>query len=423
MRLFRNDREAVFVSRPNRFLILARGTDGQDADGNGAGEELYCHCPNPGRLIEFAFPGERLILERGTDTPERAGASRRTAWTAAAVYHNGAVAPLYASRANGAAAELALAAIIPHIVLLRPEYPIGGSRFDFYAEDRGGGRHLIEVKACSLVEYETAMFPDAPSSRALKHLEELAALSREGYQTHVLFMILHGSPTRFIPNLHTDPAFAAALSRRGAAADAADAAKAAANGAPEAGRVAVHAALIRCNAAGEAALVTAAVPVDLSHGELAERNSGNYLFVLELPESRDIETGALGIIHFERGWYVYAGSAGKNLSQRIARHLRKIRKKKHWHIDYLTPFAEKLKALPLRSYRNLECDLARDLGRIGGAAIPRFGCSDCDCGRSGGSHLAYFKTPPLENRDFINLLLRYRHGEALARQEDASIDN
>jgi sugar fermentation stimulation protein A len=381
---FTNDAEALFVRRPNRFLIIA-----------GAGKkEIPCHCPNPGRLIEFVFPGARLILEkRGLeDSPARA----KTGWTVVGLYYRDGVVPLFSSRANRAAEQLILQEIIPGLTEITPEYTLGASRFDFLCVDARKRKHLVEVKACSLVEHGAAMFPDAPSGRALKHLEELAELSSRGYHCHVLFVVTHGKPDVFIPNLHTDPDFAAALSRHRKA-------------------VTVHAALLRCDSAGRTRLVSAALPVDLSHGKLAESNSGNYLILLELAEKRSIEVGALGTILFQAGWYVYAGSARKNLSQRINRHLRRQRKQQHWHLDYLVPFASrgvgKLKALPVFSYRNLECELAGELAKLGGTVVPRFGSSDCRC----AGHLYYFKEPPMGNREFVDMLLRYRHVEGLRR--------
>jgi sugar fermentation stimulation protein A len=177
--------------------------------------------------------------------------------------------------------------------------------------------------------------------------------------------------------------------------------------------VAIHAALLRCGGDGTGRLA-AAVPVDLSHGTLAAGDGGNYLVVLELPEPRETEVGALGPIAFRAGWYVYAGSARKNLFKRMNRHLRKTGKRKHWHIDYLVPLAEKIRALPVLSYRNLECELAAALAKLGGEAIPRFGASDCRT-RGCAGHLCFFPDPPLENRHFIEMLLRFRHREALTR--------
>jgi sugar fermentation stimulation protein A len=246
------------------------------------------------------------------------------------------------------------------------------------------------------VEYGAAMFPDAPSARALKHLEELAALHKEAYICHVLFVVVHGNPKVFIPNLHTDPAFSAALSRVEKP-------------------VKIHAALIRCDPEGNAVLINPALPVDLSHGKLAGNNSGSYLVVLEIPKTIKTEIGALGTLAFKAGWYVYAGSAMKNLSQRVSRHLRKIRKQKHWHLDYLSPFAKSISALPIVSYKNLECNLASTLEEIGGKGIPGFGSSDCRGaeGRKCISHLFYFKNNPMENQAFVELVLRFRHEEWL----------
>jgi sugar fermentation stimulation protein A len=387
MRFFSPDKKALFVSRPNRFLIIAESPP----EGRGPKERLLCHCPNPGRLTECLFPGTELILEK------RETRAAKTLWTAAALRHGENIVPLFASRANRAAKELVLETIIPGLKEIYPEFTLGNSRFDFLCIARKGERHLIEVKACSLVEYGTAMFPDAPSSRALKHLEELAALSREGYTCHVLFVILHGRPEVFVPNLHTNPAFAAALGRFCGG---------------ERPAVKARAALLRCGEDGRAELIDQVVPVDLSHSALAARDAGNYLILLELIKSRRVETGALGTIGFKKGWYVYSGSARKNLSARINRHLRKGGKKKHWHIDYLTPHAGRIKALPLMSYRNLECSLAGELERLGGKPIAGFGSSDCRC----AGHLFYFPGPPDAGRAFAEMLFRYRHVEGLKRE-------
>jgi sugar fermentation stimulation protein A len=370
--------------------------------------------------------------------------------------YRGGIVPLFSARANRAAEELILPRIIGGLAEIHAEFTLGSSRFDFLCIDRKGIRHLVEVKACSLVEEGVAMFPDAPSERALKHLAEMAELVKEGYRCHVLFVIVHGKPRCFIPNLHTDPAFAVALSRYGVAAESFDAAKTpavvtaktaggtgmtvagagageqrriagtadgtaadtTATGAGEAGqtpagKVEIHAALLRCDREGTGKLA-AAVPVDLSYGKLAAGDGGNYLVILELPEPRTTGVGALGLIAFRAGWYVYAGSARKNLSRRISRRLRKTGKRKHWHIDYLVPLAGKIRALPILSCRNLECELAASLAKLGGEAVPRFGSSDCRT-RGCAGHLYFFPDPPMENRRFIEMLLRFRHRESLIR--------
>jgi sugar fermentation stimulation protein A len=147
VKLFTNDREALFIRRPNRFLIIA----GDEK----TGEELACHCPNPGRLIEFVFPGARLILEKraGPADPPKTGTAKKpasktgrpakTAYSAAGIYYRDRVAPLFSSRANMAAERLILDRIIPGLREIRPEYTLGSSRFDFLCIDgtaaSGGG--------------------------------------------------------------------------------------------------------------------------------------------------------------------------------------------------------------------------------------------------------------------------------------------
>jgi sugar fermentation stimulation protein A len=151
---------------------------------------------------------------------------------------------------------------------------------------------------------------------------------------------MHGKPERFMPNQHTDPDSAAALSRHGKAMD-------------------------QPIRDGRAALVREETPVDLSHGALAAGNGGNYLLVMEMPEDRKITVGSLGGLHFGRGWYVYAWSARKNPEQRLSRHLRKVRKWKHWHVDYITPYTGRVRPLAIISCRNLERDLVADKERLG----------------------------------------------------------
>ncbi len=447
--IFENHREALFLRRPNRFLIIAADPE--------TGEELSCHCPNPGSIAEFTLPGTRLILER---RPE----GGKTAWTAAAVRYVGsggttaggqfinvggcitaggqsiyaggrAIVPLYSVRANEAASTLVLPKLFPRAQKIQPEYTIGGSRFDFLVEDSDGLRHLIEIKACSLVEYGIAMFPDAPSLRALKYLEELAALSHKGYKTHVAFIIMHGRPERFIPNLHSDPAFAAAFGRCAEQVDY----KAYALTVDEKGKASLAGFTSRHGSASPADLVDAEVPIDLSHTRLAELDSGSYMMLLHLERRAEITVGSLGAVVFELGWYVYCGSAKKGLSKRVARHQRKIGKARHWHIDYLVPQASSIKALPIFSYKNLECDLAETLGEIGrkgdlggkdgkgslggidgrdsfgSRAIPRFGSTDCGC----PSHLFHFYTDPMKTREFLDILFLFRHRKFFELQSNA----
>lgn len=231
------------------------------------------------------------------------------------------------------------------------------------------------------------MFPDAPSIRAVRHLEELALLAERGeYRCRVLFVISNPQAERFVPGIHTDPDFAAAL--KGAA-----------------GKIDLQAAVVACDAEGFVRLVKESIPIDLAPAEAALADSGAYLLQLSLGSARRVTVGALGNIRFEPGEYIYVGSAMANLKQRVARHLHR-RKKFHWHIDYLTDAADQVEAYPIRTLKRIECELARDISELAENSVAGFGSSDCSC----RSHL--YRIDPGDDR-LERLILRYRHRDAL----------
>jgi sugar fermentation stimulation protein A len=110
--------------------------------------------------------------------------------------------------------------------------------------------------------------------------------------------------------------------------------------------------------------------------ELHDR--GSYLLILRVASDEKLKVGGLSEIKFCRGYYVYVGSAMKNLTQRIERH-RRLRKNLFWHIDYLRDSSEFLEALPVRSEDDLECEIADGMRNIADWTVPGFGSSDCSC--------------------------------------------
>ena len=100
--------------------------------------------------------------------------------------------------------------LFPDVVMVRPETTFGNSRFDFYVETESE-KIFIEVKGVTLENHDVVSFPDAPSERAVKHMEELAQAKREGYRALVLFVIQMEGAQYMIPNRATHPEFAEAL--------------------------------------------------------------------------------------------------------------------------------------------------------------------------------------------------------------------
>jgi sugar fermentation stimulation protein A len=143
------------------------------------------------------------------------------------------------------------------------------------------------------------------------------------------------------------------------------------------------------------------IPWEVVEGETGD--SGSYLSVRKLQRNRVIESGGLGKIAFDKGFYIYVGSARKGLFARLQRH-RRLRKRTFWRVDYLRAEAEVHGVFPIRTRDDLECTLAGELRRICEWEIPGFGSSDCDC----VSHLFGFSTDPLATRAFHHLVLYYR---------------
>ena len=108
-------------------------------------------------------------------------------------------------------------------------------------------------------------------------------------------------------------------------------------------------------------------------------NSGVYLAIFHLVRTQVITVGHLGRFTFQRGHYLYVGSAQRNLEARLTRHGRR-RKSLRWQIDYLSIKAPFVGALVLRGPKSRECRLAAILAKYYPRPIARFGASDCQCG-------------------------------------------
>ena len=95
--------------------------------------------------------------------------------------------------------------------VIRREYSYGSSRFDFYITD-GTRKVFLEVKGVTLENNGIASFPDAPTLRGIKHINELCYSLKEGYEAYILFVIQMKGIQLFKPNKDIHKDFADALS-------------------------------------------------------------------------------------------------------------------------------------------------------------------------------------------------------------------
>jgi sugar fermentation stimulation protein A len=104
----------------------------------------------------------------------------------------------------------------------------------------------------------------------------------------------------------------------------------------------------------------------------------SYLLILLNRREQGRRIGCLGRVRFAAGCYVYVGSGGPNVVKRILRHMAP-RKRRHWHVDYLTAGRNRMKPVGAHvCQRAPECRLAAELAKRL-APVPGFGASDCAC--------------------------------------------
>ena len=193
--------KAVFLERPNRFIAYT--------ELNGRKETV--HVKNTGHCAELLVPGASVYIQRS------ANPDRKTKWDLISVEKGERMINMDSQIPNRLVEEWIRGGhLFRDVTLVRPETTYGNSRFDLYVEAEGK-RIFIEVKGVTLEENGVCRFPDAPSERAVKHLEELILAKQEGYETYVFFVIQMKDVRYFTPNTDTHPAFAEALRRAAAA--------------------------------------------------------------------------------------------------------------------------------------------------------------------------------------------------------------
>lgn len=187
--------KGTFLERPNRFIAYAEL----------AGKTEVIHVKNTGRCAELLIPGASIYVQE-SDNP-----ARKTKWDLIGVEKGSRMINMDSQVPNLVVKEwIESGHLTSDIRMVRPETAYGNSRFDLYVET-GSSRIFIEVKGVTLEEEGVVRFPDAPSDRAVKHLQELEKAVREGYEAYVFFVIQMKGVRYFTPNMDTHPAFCEAL--------------------------------------------------------------------------------------------------------------------------------------------------------------------------------------------------------------------
>lgn len=181
-----------FIRRDNRFIA--------QVEINGVAET--CHVKNTGRCRELLIEDAEVYLEPSTN-PER-----KTKFSLVTVNKVGRLVNMDSQAPNKVVEEAIKEGwLFDNVTYYKREYTYGNSRFDFYIE-RGEEKVFVEVKGVTLENDNVVSFPDAPSERAVKHLEELHKAVGEGYKAYVIFVVQMSDVDYFIPNETNHKAFA-----------------------------------------------------------------------------------------------------------------------------------------------------------------------------------------------------------------------
>ena len=191
--------KAKFLARPNRFIAYC------EVDG----KQETVHVKNTGRCRELLVPNATVYLSV-SDNPER-----KTKFDLIAVEKEtprGTLMINMDSQAPNTAAHewIASGGIFGEGATVRREVTYGKSRFDLYVE-QGDRKAFVEVKGVTLEKDGIASFPDAPTERGIKHINELIAAKNDGFEAYILFVIQMKGIHTFTPNDETHKAFGDAL--------------------------------------------------------------------------------------------------------------------------------------------------------------------------------------------------------------------
>lgn len=186
-------KKAIFLKRPNRFLGIVKLD----------GIEHKVHIHDPGRLKELLYPGNEVLI---TYKP---ALNRKTSWDLLAAkkqdewifVHSG-----YHRELSQTILQRGLISKLDPMERLIPEIKVDGGRLDFLA-NINGENVWIEVKGCTLIKGDIALFPDAPTKRGTKHVSTLIDLKKQGDRAAVILLIFSKKAKVFSPNKETDPKF------------------------------------------------------------------------------------------------------------------------------------------------------------------------------------------------------------------------
>ena len=192
--------EGTLIKRYKRFLTDIRLKTGQD---------ITAHCPNTGTMLTCAQAGQPVYVSYH-DNPKR---KLKYSWELIKMPTSlVGINTILPNKLVKLSIENNLIKALEGYDKVLSEVKVGDkSRLDIMLEKESGEKCYIEVKNCTLVDNKTAFFPDAVTSRGLKHIKELLKLKEQGHRAIMFYLIQRMDAESFQPANHIDPVYADAL--------------------------------------------------------------------------------------------------------------------------------------------------------------------------------------------------------------------
>lgn len=192
----------ILIKRYKRFLADVRLDNGK---------MVIAHCPNTGSMQGCSESGQPVYLSRH-DNPQR---KLKYTWELiempTSLVGVNTLVPnrlVFLSAAAGLISELA------GYETVEREVKVGhNSRIDLRLSNGEKDHCYVEIKNCTLVENGVARFPDAVTTRGLKHLNELGRLVESGCRCVMFYFIQRMDARIFEPADPIDPEYGKGLRR------------------------------------------------------------------------------------------------------------------------------------------------------------------------------------------------------------------
>lgn len=186
-----------FIKRVNRFIAHI------DIDER----EEKVHVMNTGRLGELLVTGAEVMMSHESSP------IRKTAYDLRMVKKEDIWVSIDSQLPNKIVEEGIELGLIEELKEYKEEIKresfYGKSRFDFkLGKDNSC---FVEVKGVTLEKDGWGYFPDAPTDRGKKHIDEMVMAIQEGHRGVIIFLIQHPNINGFSPNKSMDTEFAKKL--------------------------------------------------------------------------------------------------------------------------------------------------------------------------------------------------------------------